>query len=105
MTILLFIDVNPFQVKLNSGLVDGVASVHPTLWKYGGKVVHVVQSAVVEKLGRNETGIAIHFAGRSIAADISSISATLSDGSLPMPEIVSSKNKLIQQQIPHLLLH
>jgi hypothetical protein len=79
----------PMEVELHTGLVaKEIASVQRTVYRTAGQLLHILEPTL---RSYNET--AVHFVGRSLAGGVASLSATILDGSLPMPPDRSEKRK------------
>ena len=83
------LDEIPMEVELHTGLVaKEIASVQRTVYRTAGQLLHILEPTL---RSYNET--AVHFVGRSLAGGVASLSATILDGSLPMPPDRSEKRK------------
>ena len=83
------LDEMPMGVELHTGLVvKEIASVQRTIYQTAGQLLHILEPTL-----RLFNQTAVHFVGQSLAGGVASLSATILDGSLPMPPNFSEKRK------------
>ncbi|KAI2503808.1 hypothetical protein MHU86_10613 [Fragilaria crotonensis] len=92
------LDVDHLELELNSGLVaNEIASVNPYLYRAAGRILRSLEPTLMGDRFQNQTDIAIHFVGRSVAGGCASLAAVILDGSLPMPEEKKKKKSISKQ--------
>jgi hypothetical protein len=87
------LDEEPIQVELHSGLVaNEIASVHANLYRCAGRVLREMELLLLKEKF-NQSDIAFHFVGQSLAGGVASLSAIILDGSLSLPREGKKKTR------------